>query len=137
MRREGAGAKAGLTGAMSRAEWGVMRAVRSSAPCLAQDVVAALRSRTHPWARRTVKAFLGRLVRKGLVTFGRQGRAYLCTPTTSEDACQEAALNSFARTVFGCSVGAMPARLASGLAGSREPAGRADAATHGKTGSWR
>ena len=95
--------KNSLTGAMSGAEWEVMRVVWSIAPCSAREVTAALGDRTPPAHRKTVATFLHRLVNKGLLTFSKRGRAYYYTPTVAEEACKCAALDSFARTVFGCS----------------------------------
>jgi len=64
---------------ISAAESAVMEALWRSHPASAEQVVAALAGTRH-WQQATVKTLLNRLLRKGAIAAGKQGRRYLYTP---------------------------------------------------------
>lgn len=86
---------------ISETEWEVMNVVWSQAPCSAGDIIAALQQTDASWHPRTVKAFLNRLVRKGVLGFKKEGRAYLYRPLLRREECVDAASDSFLERVFG------------------------------------
>ena len=67
-------------GAMSPAEWKVMRIVWRLEPCAARDVVAAARE-AHGWSPSTVKTLLRRLVDKRQLKTRRIGNSFLYRPS--------------------------------------------------------
>jgi BlaI family penicillinase repressor len=84
---------------ISEAEWEVMKVVWKSAPCQATDVARALGTR-RKWSVATVKTFLNRLLTKGALRFEKNGRAYLYSPTCTEEDLRGAESDSFLRRVF-------------------------------------
>lgn len=70
---------------VSEAESVVMEVLWSRSPLGADDVVAALSTRSD-WAEPTIKTLLNRLLKKGAVRADRDGRRYLYSPVLSRDA---------------------------------------------------
>ena len=91
------------TARISEAEWEVMSTLWERAPQTGNEVVETL-SGSRSWHPRTVKTLLGRLVRKGALTFVRQGREYLYEPAVSRESCVRAEARSFAERIFGGNV---------------------------------
>src|SRR5262245_1125559 len=85
---------------ISDAEWLVLQAVWDGHPASAEDIVGRLASRTN-WHPRTIKTMLHRLVRKGVLSFKRDGKRYLYSPRASREACLRQASRSFLDRVFG------------------------------------
>lgn len=81
-----------------------MKAVWSQAPCSAEQIIAALQQADPSWHPRTAKAYLNRLVRKRVLGFSREGRAYIYRPLVRQEQCVEAASESFLGRVFGGSL---------------------------------
>ena len=73
---------------ISDAEALVMEVLWQTHPLGADDVVAALSSRTD-WAEPTIKTLLNRLLNKGAVRAQKQGRRYLYSPTLAREAWVE------------------------------------------------
>ena len=96
---------------ISETEWEVMKAVWSLAPCSAEDIIAALQQKDASWHPRTVKAFLNRLVKKKVLGFSREGRAYVYRPRVRREDCVDAASESFLERVFGGSLKPMLAHF--------------------------
>lgn len=80
-------------------------------PVSAAEVAAALAASTG-WSAATTKTLLGRLVKKGLLRFEKQGKAYLYSPTRTEAECQAAAADTFLRRVFDGSLSPLLAHFA-------------------------
>ncbi|MFZ0826142.1 MAG: BlaI/MecI/CopY family transcriptional regulator [Verrucomicrobiia bacterium] len=86
---------------ISKTEWEVMKIVWSQAPCSAGQIIAALQQADASWHPRTAKAFLNRLVKKKVLGFSKEGRAYMYRPLVRREACVDAASESFLERVFG------------------------------------
>ena len=84
---------------ISDAEWVVMRALWSGGAMTTNQVVDALDASTH-WKPKTIHTLLSRLVRKGALTFERNGREYLFTPRVSAAECERDAAQSFLGRFF-------------------------------------
>ena len=82
------------------AEWVVMRAIWDSGPLTANQVVAALESKTH-WKPKTVQTLLTRLARKGALAFEKKGREYLFRALVAAEDCEHAMARSFLGRFFG------------------------------------
>jgi len=96
---------------ISETEWEVMNVVWSIAPCSAGEIIAALQKSDVSWHPRTVKAFLNRLVRKNVLGFKKEGRAYLYRPLFRREECVDAASDSFLKRFFGGSLEPMLAHF--------------------------
>ena len=88
-----------------------MKVVWAKAPCSAGDIIEALTSRDATWHPKTIKAFLNRLVKKRVLGFKKEGRAYLYRPLVKEEHCVDAASESFLERVFGGSLKPMLAHF--------------------------
>ena len=86
---------------ISETEWEVMKVVWGQAPCSAGEIIEALRQTDASWHPRTAKAFLNRLVKKKVLGFSKEGRAYLYRPLVRREECVDAASESFLERVFG------------------------------------
>src|SRR2546426_12206952 len=84
---------------LSGAEWQVMQVVWEEHPLAANEVVGRLEAKA--WHPRTVKTLLGRLVRKGALTFKQEGKRYLYSPGVARDCCVREATRSFLQRGFG------------------------------------
>jgi BlaI family penicillinase repressor len=96
---------------ISEAEWKVMKVVWSLGPCSAGQIIESLTGSDPGWHPKTVKAFLTRLVKKKVLGFRKEGRAYLYRPLVAEKDCVDAASESFLSLVFGGSLKPMLAHF--------------------------
>ncbi|NLB58816.1 MAG: BlaI/MecI/CopY family transcriptional regulator [Gammaproteobacteria bacterium] len=69
---------------VSEAESVVMEVLWSRSPLGADDVVAALSTRSD-WAEPTIKTLLNRLLKKGAIQAERDGRRYLYSPVLTRE----------------------------------------------------
>lgn len=81
---------------ISDAEWDVMTVLWETSPIAGAEVAERLQA--HP---KTVKTLLGRLVKKGAVTFREEGNRYLYAPLHPRERFVEQASRSFVNRVFG------------------------------------
>jgi len=88
-----------------------MRVVWSQAPCSAGQIIETLTREDPTWHPRTVKAFLNRLVKKQVLGFEKEGRAYLYRALVREGECVDAVSESFLERVFGGSLRPMLAHF--------------------------
>ncbi len=99
---------------ISRAEWQVMKFMWKQAnPCSAQVVIDTL-SAPNVWSVATIKTLLNRLVKKGALSFEREGKAYLYSAAIAETACRAAETDSFLDRVFDGSLTPLIAHFAQG-----------------------
>lgn len=84
---------------ISEAEWLVMKVVWKKSPCSAQQIIDALSSSTD-WSATTIKTLINRLLRKGVLDFEKQGKAYLYSPVRTEEECRGNEAQSFLDRVF-------------------------------------
>jgi BlaI family penicillinase repressor len=96
---------------ISETEWEVMKIVWSQTPCSAGEIIAALQKVDPSWHPRTAKAFLNRLVKKEVLGFSKEGRAYVYRPLIRREECVDAASQSFLERVFGGSLKPMIAHF--------------------------
>jgi len=96
---------------ISETEWEVMKIVWAQAPCAAGQIIAALQQADASWHPRTAKAFLNRLVKKQVLGFRKEGRAYVYRPLVRREDCADAASESFLERVFGGSLKPMLAHF--------------------------
>lgn len=88
-----------------------MKLVWAKAPCSAGEIIAGLQQTDSSWHPRTVKAFLNRLVKKKVLGFSKEGRAYVYRPLVQREECVDAASESFLERVFGGSLKPMLAHF--------------------------
>ena len=88
-----------------------MKVVWSQAPCPAGPIIEALQKTDASWHPRTAKAFLNRLVKKKVLGFSKEGRAYVYRPLVRREDCVDAASDSFLDRVFGGSLQPMLAHF--------------------------
>ena len=96
---------------ISETEWEIMKLVWAKAPCSAGELIAHLQQTDPSWHPRTVKAFLNRLVKKKVLGFSKEGRAYVYRPLVRQEECVDAASDSFLERVFGGSLKPMLAHF--------------------------
>ncbi len=96
---------------ISEAEWKVMKVVWSFGPCSAGQIIESLTGSDPGWHPKTIKAFLNRLVKKKVLGFRKEGRAYLYRPLVAEKDCVDAVSESFLDLVFGGSLKPMLAHF--------------------------
>jgi BlaI family transcriptional regulator, penicillinase repressor len=84
---------------ISDAELVVMKVVWRKSPVTANQVVAALQSRTD-WKPKTIQTLLARLVQKGALAFEKKGREHLFRPLIDARSFGHAASRSFLHRVF-------------------------------------
>ena len=96
---------------ISETEWEVMKVMWAEAPCTAGQVIERLTQADATWHPKTIKAFLNRLVKKGVLGFRKEGRGYLYRPLVKESECVKAVSASFLERVFGGSLHPMLAHF--------------------------
>lgn len=84
-----------------------MKAVWQGSPATADEIIA----RIPDWHPKTARTLLNRLVKKGALSFEKEGRAYLYKPLVTERDCIDAASESFLERVFGGSLKPMIAHF--------------------------
>ncbi len=89
---------------ISETEWEVMKVVWARAACSAGEIIETLQQTDSSWHPRTVKAFLNRLVKKKILGFRKEGRAYVYQALVRREDCVDAASESFLERVFGGSL---------------------------------
>jgi len=84
---------------ISESEWEVLAVLWSKAPLTAAQVCDELPARS--WKLSTVRTFLARLEKKGVVKSLAGGEAKIYSPRLSRDECVRDASDSFLDRVFG------------------------------------
>ena len=95
---------------ISDAEWAIMKVLWKRSPLGASEIIEAL-CQAEQWHPKTVKTLLNRLVKKGVLDFTQEGRAYSYHPAVSESDCATAASEAFLDRVFGGSLKRMLAHF--------------------------
>ena len=104
---------------ISETEWEVMKVIWAEAPCTAGQIIELLTRADPTWHPKTVKAFLNRLVKKRVLGFRKEGRAYLYRPLVREGECVDAG----ERVVPGTGVRGLAQADAGALRGAQEALG--------------
>ena len=84
-----------------------MKAVWQASPATADDII----ERLPDWHPKTARTLLNRLVKKGALSFEKEGRVYFYKPLVTERECIDAASESFLERVFGGSLKPMLAHF--------------------------
>lgn len=92
------------------AEWKVMEVVWEDPPATAQQVLDAVGS-SEGWKSQTVKTLLGRLVKKGALTYETEANRYLYLPCFTRETAVAAETGSFIERVTRGSVAPLLAHL--------------------------
>lgn len=85
---------------ISESESLVMEVLWESAPQSADEIVAAL-APVHQWQESTIKTFLNRLLKKGVIRAEYEGRRYLYAPVLARDEWVDAESRSVLDRLFG------------------------------------
>lgn len=91
---------------ISSSEWQVMNVVWDRQPVTASQVIDSLEKETS-WSAQTIRTFLHRLVKKGILTFDKDGNRYLYRAAVSKSATIKKASRSFLSSVFGGKPGSL------------------------------
>lgn len=91
---------------ISDAEWKVMKVIWAKSRCTANEVIQELSSCTS-WKPKTIKTLLSRLVKKGVLGYEEQNRAYLYYPLIGEEECIREENRSFLERVYNGSLSMM------------------------------
>jgi len=84
---------------ISPAEWQIMKVIWAGSPILASEVIAGLCAE-RKWHPKTIRTLLARLVKKRVIGFEQQGRAYLYRPLVKKADCVRAESQFFLDKVF-------------------------------------
>ena len=85
---------------ITNSEWLVMRVFWEESPLSSTEVSEKLHEETL-WSGTTVKTFISRLVKKGLLKFQSQGRKYFYYPTINEKSCIENEMSRMIQKIYG------------------------------------
>lgn len=84
---------------LSNAEWEVIKPLWDEGPMPAREVYDIVK-RSQPWAYKTVKTMLSRLVTKGVLRYEEEGKAYRYFPLHSREEITRFAAADFVNRVF-------------------------------------
>ncbi len=84
---------------ISNAEYDVLDVLWDDYPASASEVIERLNSRK-AWHEKTVKTLLGRLVKKGVLSFEKQQRQYIYSPLIERQAYRERETETFVSRLF-------------------------------------
>lgn len=95
---------------ISETEWYVMKIIWSNNPITANEVIEKLEG-VSDWKPKTVKTLLNRLLKKKIISFNKENRAYLYYPLITEQECMKAESQSFLERIYGGSFNLMIANF--------------------------
>ena len=84
---------------ISQSEWQVMNVVWQQQPVTASEIIKSL-SVSNDWTAATIRTFLHRLVKKGVLEFEEEGNRYLYRAAVTRGATIKQASKSFLQSVF-------------------------------------
>lgn len=91
---------------ISESEWEIMKIIWKYHPITSQKIIHFLCDKVE-WTEPTIKTFINRLVKKGIIGFKRSGRQYLYYPLISQKECVKEESKSFLNRVFNGAMGMM------------------------------
>ena len=91
---------------ISEAEYEVMKIVWASAPISTNEVVERLVDTT-TWTPKTIQSLLGRLVKKGVLAYEKNGRVFVYTPLVKEEEYLEKESNTFLKKFYNGALSSM------------------------------
>lgn len=84
---------------ISEAEFEVMKIVWKYAPISTNEITEKL-VKTSSWSPKTIQTLIKRLVTKGVLTYEKQSRVFVYTPTVTENEYIDKESNSFLNRYF-------------------------------------
>lgn len=84
---------------IATSEWKVMEVLWRVPNSLAHVIIEELQG--SGWSDKTIKTLLARLVKKGLVQYTKEGKAYRYYPVVTREECIEQESHEFVERVFG------------------------------------
>lgn len=91
---------------ISEAEYEVMKIIWKKAPVSTNDITDAL-VKTTKWQPKTIQTLLSRLVKKGALTYEKQGRVFVYTPLVLETEYINYESDSFLKRFYNGTLNAM------------------------------
>lgn len=91
---------------ISEAEYEVMKVVWKHAPINTNDITDML-TRTTSWSPKTIQTMIKRLVQKGALTYEKDSRVFVYTPTVQEEEYLEHQSSSFLKRYYNGNLAAM------------------------------
>ena len=91
---------------ISEAEYEVMKIVWKYAPINTNEITEKL-TQTTPWSPKTIQTLIKRLVTKGALTYEKDGRVFVYTPTIREDEYIDQKSSSFLKRYYDGDITAM------------------------------
>ncbi len=91
---------------ISEAEYEVMKIIWKHSPISTNEVVEQL-LKTSSWTSKTIQSLLGRLVKKGVLEYSKEGRVYVYTPLIKEEDYLEKESSSFLDRFYNGALNAM------------------------------
>lgn len=91
---------------ISEAEFEVMKIVWKYAPISTNEITEKL-VKTSSWSPKTIQTLIKRLVTKGVLTYEKQSRVFVYTPTVTENEYIDKESNSFPNRYFDGDITAM------------------------------
>lgn len=91
---------------ISEAEFEVMKIVWQHAPISTNEITDRL-LKTTLWSPKTIQTLIKRLVNKGALTYEKQSRVFVYTPTVKESEYIDQKSNSFLERYYGGNITAM------------------------------
>ena len=91
---------------ISESEYEVMKIVWKCAPINTNEITEKL-LKTTAWSPKTIQTLIKRLVNKGALTYEKQGRIFVYTPTVKEDEYVGQESRSFLKRFYGGDITAM------------------------------
>ncbi|WP_252236015.1 BlaI/MecI/CopY family transcriptional regulator [Clostridium sp. CH2] len=84
---------------ISESEWEVMKTLWKTNPLTSEEIIDTL-SLKMSWSKQTIKTFITRLIKKGVIGFKKYGRVYNYYPLISEGDCMKFENKSFIKKVY-------------------------------------
>ncbi len=84
---------------ISESEWEVMKTLWKTNPLTSEEIIDTL-SLKMSWSKQTIKTFITRLIKKGVIGFKKDGRIYNYYPLISERDCMKFENKSFIKKVY-------------------------------------
>lgn len=91
---------------ISEAEYEVMKIVWKYAPVSTNEITEKL-LQTTSWSPKTIQTLIKRLVKKGVLTYEKQSRMFVYTPTVKEKEYVGQEINSFLKRYYDGDITAM------------------------------
>ncbi|WP_163581417.1 penicillinase repressor BlaI [Gracilibacillus saliphilus] len=84
---------------ISESEWEVLKVLWQNAPQTANEIISSLPAETN-WKPKTVRTLLDRLSKKEVIGVNKDQRVYTFYPLFSQNECQRAKTESFAKRFY-------------------------------------